>query len=98
MAERATSKDHEATETTQDIIRREGTDTRQNTQSNSSSAIEEANAKSLEGAQPTQPIGKKPRWTVMVYIAADAVLANFGVESLKQLNEGASSPECREDP
>jgi Clostripain family len=98
QTESATSKDHEATETTQDIIRREGTDTRQNTQSNSSSAIEEANAKSLEGAQPTQPIGKKPRWTVMVYIAADAVLANFGVESLKQLNEGASSPECREDP
>jgi len=47
-----------------------------------------------EGPEAANPKATKTRWTIMVYIAADAVLANFGVESLKQLNEGASSPPC----
>jgi len=28
-------------------------------------------------------------WTIMVYISADGVLANFAVESLKQLKRAA---------
>src|SRR5580704_4772154 len=31
-------------------------------------------------------------WTIMLYIAADSTLANFAVESLKQLNESARKP------
>jgi hypothetical protein len=34
---------------------------------------------------------RKTSWVIMLYIAADAILANFGVESLKELNESASS-------
>src|SRR6476659_4213632 len=32
---------------------------------------------------------ESPKWVVMVYISADGVLANFAVESLKQLKRGA---------
>ncbi len=32
----------------------------------------------------------KTRWTIMLYIVADGALANFAVESLKQLTEFAS--------
>lgn len=32
------------------------------------------------------------RWTIMLYIAADGTLANFAVESLKQLNNSISAP------
>src|ERR1700678_3732978 len=46
---------------------------------------------SQEGLEAASPEATKTRWTIMVYIAADAVLANFGVESLKQLNEAAGS-------
>jgi len=35
---------------------------------------------------------KKTSWTIMLYIAADDTLANFAVESLKQLNKSASAP------
>ncbi len=31
----------------------------------------------------------KPRWTIMVYISADATLANFAIQSLKQLQAAA---------
>lgn len=34
----------------------------------------------------------KTSWTIMLYIAADDALANFAVESLKQLNQSASAP------
>ena len=33
--------------------------------------------------------GAKTSWTIMLYIVADGALANFAVESLKQLNESA---------
>jgi len=36
-------------------------------------------------------------WTIMLYIAADDVLANFAVQSLKQLNESASAPDGQQD-
>lgn len=68
----------------------------QQTQSNYSSSAQEPTSDSQQSQSPQLP-AKKTRWTVMVYIAADAVLANFGVESLKQLNFGASSPESDED-
>ena len=32
----------------------------------------------------------KPKWVIMVYIAADDTLANFAIESLKQLKETAT--------
>jgi len=32
----------------------------------------------------------KPKWVIMVYIAADDRLANFAIESLKQLQETAT--------
>jgi Clostripain family len=35
---------------------------------------------------------KQIRWTIMLYIAADGNIANFAVESLKQLNYSASTP------
>ena len=44
-----------------------------------------------KGPPPDNSEKKIESWTIMVYIAADALLANFGVESLKQLNEAASS-------
>src|ERR1035437_307439 len=34
----------------------------------------------------------KTSWTIMLYIAADDTLANFAVESLKQLNKSARVP------
>jgi hypothetical protein len=36
-------------------------------------------------------------WTIMLYIAADGTLANFAVESLKQLNRSAAKPLCQAD-
>jgi hypothetical protein len=36
--------------------------------------------------KPTKPV----RWTIMLYIAADGTLANFAVESLKQINNSMS--------
>jgi hypothetical protein len=33
----------------------------------------------------------KKRWTIMLYISADDVLANFAVESLRQLNQSVSA-------
>src|ERR1700753_251766 len=38
------------------------------------------------GANTVTPGTAKPSWTIMLYIAADALLANFAIESLKQLN------------
>jgi len=35
--------------------------------------------------------GPTPTWTIMLYIAADDVLANFAVESLRQLNKSSSA-------
>ena len=31
---------------------------------------------------------EKANWTIMVYISADNILANFAIESLKQLKRG----------
>ena len=39
---------------------------------------------------PTTP-AQNTDWTIMLYIAADGTLANFAVESLKQLNSSASA-------
>src|SRR4051812_43352616 len=36
-------------------------------------------------------------WTIMLYIEADGALANFAVESLKQLHESASAPSAQKD-
>ncbi len=35
---------------------------------------------------------KRIRWTIMLYIAADGTLANFAIESLKQLNNSIGAP------
>jgi hypothetical protein len=35
---------------------------------------------------------RKIRWTVMMYIAADSSIANFAVESLKQINRTVATP------
>jgi Clostripain family len=40
---------------------------------------------------------KQTRWTIMLYIAADGDLANFAVESLKQVNHSASIPSDQGD-
>ena len=43
--------------------------------------------KNKKGAEkPTKPV----RWTIMLYIAADGTLANFAVESLKQISNSIS--------
>lgn len=39
----------------------------------------------------------KTSWTIMLYIAADDTLANFAVESLKQLNKSMSTPSNDKD-
>jgi hypothetical protein len=39
---------------------------------------------------PAVVLPKKKSWTIMLYIAADGTLANFAVESLKQLKNSAS--------
>ena len=31
----------------------------------------------------------KPEWTIMVYISADHILANFAIDTLKQLRDSA---------
>ena len=44
----------------------------------------------LDASAGAEASAKNPTtWTIMVYIAADGALANFAVESLKQLNESA---------
>ena len=40
--------------------------------------------------KPLDTERKQTRWTIMVYIAADNSLANFAVESLKQLHNSVS--------
>jgi len=46
----------------------------------------------------TQPDpATKTSWTIMLYIAADGLLANFAVESLKQLSRSASSAPGKDD-
>ena len=42
-----------------------------------------------EHQQSTDSGRRKTSWTIMLYIAADGILANFAVESLKQLNKSA---------
>jgi hypothetical protein len=37
--------------------------------------------------------GGQADWTIMLYIAADDTLANFAVESLKQINKSTSAPD-----
>jgi hypothetical protein len=37
----------------------------------------------------------KPLWTIMLYIAADGTLANFAVESLKQINDSMSQADSQ---
>jgi len=48
--------------------------------------------RSLEDGYAYTDLVKKPSWTIMVYLAADSGLANFAVESLKQLSRSASEP------
>src|ERR1700685_2185216 len=35
---------------------------------------------------------KRVKWVIMLYIAADSALANFAVESLKQINDSINMP------
>ena len=39
----------------------------------------------------------KTSWTIMLYIAADGILANFAVESLRQLSRSASTARGKDD-
>ena len=39
----------------------------------------------------TGETGTNPTWAIMVYIAADGTLANFAIESLKQLRKAATN-------
>jgi hypothetical protein len=52
---------------------------------------------SQENDMPDTP-GEQIRWTIMLYIAADGNIANFAVESLKQLNASISIPGGVDDP
>jgi hypothetical protein len=49
-------------------------------------------AASIGGAQKSAAPSLKKRWTILLDIAADGGLANFGIESLKQLKNSASTP------
>src|SRR5689334_6310731 len=46
-------------------------------------------AQQSSGAETPQN-GKMADWTIIIYIAADSNLANFAIESLKQLNATAN--------
>jgi hypothetical protein len=57
------------------------------------------NTNHVSGEQPmatkkheTKQAKKPVSWTIMLYIAADGNIANFGIESLKQLNQAVSLP------
>jgi len=50
---------------------------------------------SVQATKPDLPI--KTSWTIMLYIAADGLLANFAVESLKQLSKSASTAPGNDD-
>jgi len=41
-----------------------------------------------EGVTSTTPV-QQPEWTIMVYISADHILANFAIDTLKQLRDSA---------
>ena len=51
---------------------------------------------SQESAKQSDP-PTKTSWTIMLYIAADGLLANFAVESLKQLSRSASTAPGKDD-
>src|SRR5262249_35575550 len=48
---------------------------------------QKASSRAEASDNPTDKI----RWTIMLYIAADGNIANFGVESLKQLNHSIAT-------
>jgi hypothetical protein len=48
--------------------------------------------------QKSSPPSTKKRWTILLDIAADGVLANFGIESLKQLKDSAGTAVGKTDP
>jgi Clostripain family len=58
--------------------------------------MEVAPADSRESATQPDP-ATKTSWTIMLYIAADSLLANFAVESLKQLSKSASTAPGHDD-
>lgn len=58
-------------------------------------------AKSASGTGSTRksaPTSSKKRWTILLDIAADGLLANFGIESLKQLKNSATTMGADSDP
>src|ERR1700722_12373430 len=55
-------------------------------------------AANLGVAQNSAPSSSKKRWTILLDIAADGTLANFGIESLKQLKNSASTGGGAADP
>jgi len=51
----------------------------------------------LQATDYQPPQAPTTSWTIMLYIAADSTLANFAVESLKQLNRAAILPPGKDD-
>jgi len=55
-------------------------------------------AATVDGSQATAGSTPKKRWTILIDIGADGLLANFGVESLKQLKNSANATGGATDP
>jgi hypothetical protein len=53
---------------------------------------------SIGGTQKSAASSSRKRWTILLDIAADGGLANFGIESLKQLKNSASTAGSATDP
>jgi hypothetical protein len=56
-----------------------------------------ASQKEIKASATIAEKKKKTSWTIMLYIAADGNIANFGVESLKQLNRSVGLPPGPDD-
>jgi hypothetical protein len=64
----------------------------------SPSRVAARSAAGASGAQKSAAAPSKKRWTILLDIAADGLLANFGIESLKQLKNSATTKGADSDP
>jgi Clostripain family len=71
-------------------VKRTGKGSSKETPSDSRRSAGDGAQKISPGGKAADSVHKEIRWTIMLYIAADGGIANFGIESLKQLNRSVA--------